>query len=320
MNVKIRGIYATALTKFFLKNKIPVVKPSEEIKERFKGERLFDIGEEPSLEIFDRKDRQGVIVKGEEEFIKELEKLMKESFFDVIIRKMENGISELEFPFETKSILDRLRDEVIPTLKNHHRLRIIDSSYVDLIERVQLSFHPEKKEKTSEEAERSLIWDKLKKGSIISLEHVKIDGRTFYLSEGEILEVDLKKRRLLLKRTKYKGRGQYDGLKIKKEEGDYGLTEIKEGEWILKHSYFRKEGELIGEYYNINTPIEVYPDRIRYVDLEIDVVRWRDGRVEILEEELLKESLRKGYLSERLVEKANFLAQRLKEELEEKRP
>jgi hypothetical protein len=38
--------------------------------------------------------------------------------------------------------------------------------------------------------------------------------------------------------------------------------------------------------------------------LEVDVIRWPDGKVEIIEEQLLDQQSKFGYLSDELVEKA----------------
>ncbi|MDW8103257.1 MAG: DUF402 domain-containing protein [Anaerolineae bacterium] len=101
---------------------------------------------------------------------------------------------------------------------------------------------------------------------------------------------------IILRRWRYKGRGQYDGLNLPKEEGDYALTEVKEGSRILKHTYFGREGNLKGEFFNINTPVELYPGFIRYVDLEVDVVRWPDGQVRVVDEEELQKVVSRGCL------------------------
>jgi len=82
-----------------------------------------------------------------------------------------------------------------------------------------------------------------------------------------------------------------------------------------RHSYYRSDGSLIGQYYNINTQVEVYPDRIRYVDLEVDVVKWPDGNSEIVEKELLERQLEKGSLTQDLGEKATSVAGYVKAKL-----
>ena len=49
--------------------------------------------------------------------------------------------------------------------------------------------------------------------------------------------------------------------------------------------------------------------------MEVDVIRWTDGKVEIIEEQLLDQQSKFGYLSDELVEKAKKVAEELKEKL-----
>jgi len=149
----------------------------------------------------------------------------------------------------------------------------------------------------------------------MAIEHIKLDGKVIPLSEGEIIKCKPIERKLLLQRRKYKGRNIYDGLNLPKEAGDYAMTEIREGDWFYKHTYYHQDGRLIGEYYNINTPIEFYPNKIRYIDMEMDVVKWPDGRVEIIEEKLLNRQLELGYLSHELANGTKKIAKELKEKL-----
>ena len=137
------------------------------------------------------------------------------------------------------------------------------------------------------------------------------------MSEGEILEKDFGQKKLVLRRSRFKGRSKYDGLGIEKREGDYAVSEIQESLWYYRHTYFRNDGTLIGRYININTPVEFYPDRIRYVDLEIDVVQMPDGRVFVTDEEDLEEQYKAGRLSKGLVEAAKKAASQRVETLRE---
>lgn len=73
-------------------------------------------------------------------------------------------------------------------------------------------------------------------------------------------------------------------------------------------------GELKGEYFNINTPIEIYPDRITYVDLELDLIRLPGSPPRLLDEERLSDALAKGWLSERLAARAHEVARAVLEE------
>lgn len=320
MGVKIRGIYATALTKLCVQHNLAIVLPSKQIKDRFRDYRKIDSPEPIEVEIRDLEDQQGILIRGEPNQRNLVVELIRENFFDAICRETKYGdfeFMEIEFPYSAKSALDELRNSVpgTPTVPNHHRLRIIDPQYVDLMEKRQLSSHPEKREMVGKNLESRLIWDKFEKGRLISIDHVKSNGEKISLSEGEIIEFDCEKRNLILQRRRYKGGHKYDGLSVPKQSGDYAITKVKEGDWFYRHTYYHQDGQLIGEYYNINTPVEFYPERIRYIDLEIDVVKWPDGKVEIIEEESLDEQVRSGYLSKELAERAKRAAKELKEKL-----
>lgn len=318
MGKKIRGIYATALTQLCVDHNLAIVLPSQQIKERFRDYKKIDSPEPVGVEIRDMDDQQGILLRGEPNQLSAVLKLIKDKLFDAICRETKYGdfdFIEVEFPYLAKSGLDELRNRVTPTVPNHHRLRIIASEYVDLMEKRQLSNHPEKREIVGKSLEKRLVWEYFEKGKEIAIEHVKLSGKVISLSPGEITDFDTAERKLTLVRTKYKGRDKYDGLELPKEAGDYAVTEATEGAWFYKHTYYHKDGGVVGEYYNINTPVEFYPDKIRYIDLEADVIRWPDGKVEIIEEKLLDKQLELGYLSEELVVKAKKVAGELKEKL-----
>ncbi len=149
LSIKVRGIYATALTQFCVDNNFFIIDPSKEIRERFKNyKKMADQGS-IDIEIRDLEDRQGVLLKGEERKLKEFSRMIQLSLFDAILREQKgekSGLIFIEFPYHSKSILDELRNRVTPTVPNHHRLRIIASEYVDLMEKIELSNHPEKRE------------------------------------------------------------------------------------------------------------------------------------------------------------------------------
>jgi len=304
MILRIRGIYATALPRFFLDRGFKVALPSESIAGRFDGSPAFDVFQAPDVQILDLDSKQGILALGEEEALEELLAQVKESFFDVVTRRKAKDVLEIEFPLLSKSRLDEVRKTVLPTLPLHHRLKIIASDQVDAVERILLPHHPELGESMSRDMERELIWDRYERGREIAIEHVKPEGRVLNLSEGDVVEADFAGKRLVLKRSGFKGRDKYDGLGIPKQEGDYAVSEIREGDWYYRHTYFRAQGERIGCYYNINTPVEFYPDRIRYVDLEIDVVQFQNGMVEMVDEVELGKRFEQGYISAALRKKA----------------
>jgi Ribonuclease G/E len=306
--LKIRGIYSTALTRLFLDQGMKVVSPSDKIIRRFGKAKGLVLVQPHDVEIMDSEDMQGIRVQGESACVDEVTTALRKNFFDAICRNKGEGSSEIEFPFAAKTALDELRNRVLPTVPQHHHLRIIASDYVSLLEEKTLSGHPEKRESVGRSMEKSLIWDRFQEEKEIKIEHVKLDGRSIFLSEGVIVEKDFGGKKLVLKRSRFKGRTKYDGLGIEKREGDYAISEIQGGRWYYQHTYFRNDGTLIGKYTNINTPVEFYPDRIRYVDLEIDVVQMPDGQVFVTDEEDLEQRFKTGFLSKELWETAKKAA------------
>lgn len=313
--LKIRGIYTTALTKFFLDHGVTIVSPAPPVAKRFNNHKNIDTRKPATIEITDLENRQGISVSGDNDHAKAVIKMMREAFPDTICRLISDGsinYTTLEFPSMTKSVLDELRQSVVPTVIDHHHLRLINSPYVDLMETMELAKHPAKRKAVSKNLSQRLIWDTFDRGKEIIIEHVKLNGMVLFLSEGEVIECHRKERRLLLKRSRFSGRSTYDGLDLPKKEGDYAVTEAGEGDFFYHHTYYRHDGQLIGHYFNVNTPVEFYPDKIRYVDLEIDVVKWPDGTVDIIDEELLERHAEAGYLSKALQEKAGETARELK--------
>jgi hypothetical protein len=316
--LRIRGIYTTALTSFFLHKGIAIAFPSEETTQRFMGMERAKFRERADGEISDLEGKQGVLLQADPAGLGQLMDLIRENFLDVIFReRVEMGpwAREVEFGYLAKSALDEERNKIVPTLFHHHRLKTFASEFVDLMEKRDLTNHPEKRRAASEHVEKRLICETYSPGKEIAIEHVKLDGEIVYLSEGELIEADFKERKLMLKRSKFKGRSKYDGLNLEKREGDYAITEAKEGAWFYRHTYLRENGELIGWYFNVNTPVEFYPDRIRYVDLEIDVVARPGGGVEVIDELILERQGQAGFISERLQEKARQVAYELRSKI-----
>ena len=313
--VKIRGIYTTALTSFLVERDVAVALPSEETAKRFMRIGKARFSDSADAEITDLEGKQGVLIQGDPADSNRLIRLITDNFLDVIVRErrgMSSWTQEVEFPYLAKSALDEERNKIVPTLFRHHRLKTIASESVDLTEKEELAHHPERRRAVSEGLEKKLIWDGYSPRREIAIEHVKLDGETVYLSEGELIEADFDDRRLVLKRGKFRGRSKYDGLNAEKREGDYAITEVNEGSWFYKHTYLRRDGELIGWYFNVNTPVEFYPDRIRYVDLDVDVVARPDGKAEVVDELILERQVQSGFLSGRLGEKAIHVAHELR--------
>ena len=324
-SVKIRGIYTTALTKILRGSGYTIVDPSPEIQER------FGLGVTPGIPgilLKDREDRQGVELIGEADGISRLLGVIQTQLLDVALLEFrppsesekdlldeveasrELVLARLEFGGESKESLDRLRSSVIPTLDRHHRLRIINPQKVEKAER-QIEQQPELKSKLQKSIFQEVILLPLSKAGVVRLEHVKISGKPVRPREGILLEA--KGLRIRVRRSFFQGR--YDGLDLPIEEGDYGLTEAKEGAWYVKHAYYSKEGRLKGEYYNVNTPVELYPYGARYVDLGIDVVRRVGENPIMVDREDLALLAKDGLIGNRLEKKALEVAESLLKKL-----
>ena len=107
--------------------------------------------------------------------------------------------------------------------------------------------------------------------------------------------------KLMIVQRVFSGKGVYDGFNIPISPGDVCYTVIENGSWILRHIYLSQNG-LKGEYININTPPEILPGMIRYLDLAVDVIRTSDGEVKIIDLEELKKFLDEGVIGRDLYE------------------
>ncbi|MFX1518688.1 MAG: ribonuclease E/G [Promethearchaeota archaeon] len=219
----------------------------------------------------------------------------------------ENTTTFLEFPSLSKIKLDEIRSKVVLTVRNHHKLKAMSHDFsllVDFGEKI-LTKLPEHQDIINEATDFTFLETFPLSGSEVCIDHIKLNGRTLFLSPGYVVKSDPNERELELKRMFSSKTGKYDGLDLPKEAGDYGLMEIKEGDWFVKTTYFSRDGVYKGEYLNINTPVEIYlgnyqePHRIRYVDLEVDLIRTKDF-IRIIDLEKLEYAKEEHIVSEEL--------------------
>ena len=204
------------------------------------------------------------------EKIKELGEKIEKSKAPSLLEKGE-AIIEILFTLEAKKKLDKIRDQVIPTVENHHLFKNIGkyTEHIDFIESL-LKYNVPK-----EPISQALLNYHLDKLINPSLQNVILLQR--YI-DGNILEIKGSFYKRLSKDTviiyrKFSADGYYDGLNIPKEENDYGLTLVKLFYPCIIHFYFNKNDELKGIYVNINTPVELYDvNTFTYIDLEVDVI------------------------------------------------
>ncbi|WP_049908669.1 MULTISPECIES: DUF402 domain-containing protein [Halorubrum] len=152
-----------------------------------------------------------------------------------------------------------------------------------------------------------------REGDALRIDHGKPDGRLITLGEGTVTGVDADG--TVTVEREMTGGGTYDGLGVDREAGDVAETSLKEGRWWYPTTYRGRDGTVSGTYVNVCTPVEVFPDAARYVDLHVDVVKRPDGTVERVDDDELDEAVAAGTVPEPLAEKARSVASALENAL-----
>jgi hypothetical protein len=299
-----------------LEHGFTIVDASPAIQERF-GLPRRDAPED--VRLFDRWDRQGISVEGGQErateVVRELQNALPHALFspstsDAQCPQDREGPRlaprralwvryVAEFPATVKDQLDRLRSRIVPTIPGHHALKIVDPVAVDIAE-ATLAADASQEAALGQRLREELVYRHFQPGMDVLVRHIKA-GQSPIELWGQLQQWQAGA--LLLVRH-FHGGGTYDGLGLPKEEGDWGTLLIREGAWVTVRRYFRQEGALVGELYNIGTPAEFYPDHLRYVDLELDVVRLPDGSSRLEDEGVLADRLARGLLPLALCQEA----------------
>ncbi|MFC7204676.1 DUF402 domain-containing protein [Haloferax namakaokahaiae] len=217
------------------------------------------------------------------------------------------------FGRETRFALDAHRREVATTMPGHHRTKAgsaAASSGVDLAEALCEGLGGE---------DGAFPFDVVTaqfgplEGDRVAIGHGKPDGRLIVLGSGEVTKRDPEGTIEL--RRQMSGGGAYDALEIPRESGDTATTKFREGRWWYPTVYRDSEGSVKGTYVNICTPVECFPNQIRYIDLHVDVIKHADGTVERVDDDELDEAVEAGHISEELAEKARSVASSLEKAL-----
>ncbi len=238
--------------------------------------------------------------------------------------------ADIEFPAEVKDALDKTRAKIRPTVERHHFYKSAGyASLVDLAESV-IEDRPEERTYITKKLEKIFQRDMPRKDDSVNIEHVKLDGRNIVLSRGRVIEAD--GRRLLIRRQfrntnrKLKIVQDYpETVDVPRNEGDYAVTEVIPGSSILVTRYYSRQGVLKGTYININTGVEIYPGngaspgRVRYIDLEIDVVAPLEGEIRIIDQHLLRRAVQRGFITQEMAREAKARANAIFEEMSEER-
>jgi Ribonuclease G/E len=214
------------------------------------------------------------------------------------------------FGRESRFALDEHRRAVTTTMPGHHRIKASHESASAGVDFAEALCDP------NGEFPFGVVTRQFGpvKGDRVRIGHGKPDGRLILLGSGEVVDYDGDEGTLSVERQMSPG-GNYDALDVPRESGDIALTKFREGRWWYPTVYRDSEGERKGTYVNVCTPVECFPDTIRYVDLHVDVVKHADGRVQRVDDDELDAAVEAGEISSELAEKARDVASALERAL-----
>jgi protein associated with RNAse G/E len=212
------------------------------------------------------------------------------------------------FGRDSRFALDKVRRDVVPTMPGHHRIKAATASASTAVDFVEAVCEDLATDDPDEGFPFGAVTDQFgpQEGDSVHINHGKPDGRLYDLGAGEVT-----------KRTddgamtverELSGGGTYDALGVEKQAGDVAVTKFKEGRWWYPTVYRGEDGETRGTYVNICTPVELFPDAVRYVDLHVDVVKHSDGTVERVDDDELDDAVDAGHVSPDLASKARTVA------------
>jgi Ribonuclease G/E len=213
------------------------------------------------------------------------------------------------FGRESRFALDDHRRAVATTMPGHHRIKAGSEAASAGVDFAEALCTPEG------EFPFGVVTQQFGpvEGDTVSLGHGKPDGRLITLGRGEVVEHGADG--TLAVRREMGGSGTYDALGVNQDRGDVALTKFREGRWWYPTVYRSRDGALKGTYVNVCTPVECFPDVVRYVDLHVDVVKHADGTVERVDDDELDAAVEAGELSEELATKARSVASSLESAL-----
>lgn len=200
------------------------------------------------------------------------------------------------FSTEDKLLLDDLRSRQVPTLRFHHLAKTCGEKYSNLVDYLEKYARCCESPCLSKGVLRDIL-SEFHAVPLLRIFHERVDGSIVEIKGKASL---LSREPLILRIDReMRGGGFYDGIGIKKEEGDYAISIVVPFSYLLSHLYFNRRGELKGVYINVNSPVEPCPpDAFWYIDVLIDVVWSKEKGVEVIDKENLSEAASKGLFSE----------------------
>lgn len=217
----------------------------------------------------------------------------------------------LWFGREGRAAYDEARAEETTTVPGHHRLKATSkaaSAGVDIAEALVDDADPTD-DLPFEVVARRFGPDE---GDQVEIVHGKPEGRFPSLGRGEVVESDGEGEMVVERRIT--SSGTYDALGVEREDGDVARTRFEEGARAYATVYKSSDGEKKGTYVNVCTPLEIFPDAVRYTDLYVDVIKV-DGETLVVDEDELDEAVEKGLVPESTAERALEVAEKVEKSL-----
>jgi hypothetical protein len=213
------------------------------------------------------------------------------------------------FGRKSRSVLDDYRQAVTTTMPGHHRTKAAHSDASAAVDFAEAVCVP------AGEFPFAVVTRQFgpREGDRVGIGHGKPEGRQIMLGHGTVTEYD-PDGGITLERDMSPG-GNYDALNVRREAGDVAVTKFREGRWWYATVYRDETGTTKGTYVNICTPLELFPDSVRYMDLHVDVIRHADGTVKRVDDDELDEAVEAGYVPEALAQKARDVATRIENAL-----
>ncbi|SET03372.1 DUF402 domain-containing protein [Natrinema hispanicum] len=213
------------------------------------------------------------------------------------------------FGRQSRFALDGVRRRVETTMPGHHRTKAADRAASAAVDFAEAVCGPADDAADGDDFPFAAVTRQFgpTTGDRLEIGHGKPDGRLISLGRGEVTDWD-PEGKLTLERS-MRGGGSYDALGTPKDDGDVAVTKFREGRWWYPTTYKAADGTSKGTYVNVCTPVELFPDCVRYVDLYVDVIRQPDGTVEIVDADELEAAVADGLVSDELAAKAMDVAE-----------
>ncbi|MFA9417193.1 DUF402 domain-containing protein [Natrinema sp. HArc-T2] len=214
----------------------------------------------------------------------------------------------VRFGRQSRFALDGVRRRVETTMPGHHRTKAADQAASAAVDFAEAVCEPTDDAADGDDFPFAAVTRQFgpTTGDRLEIGHGKPDGRRISLGRGEVTHWD-PEGKITLERS-MRGGGSYDALGTPKDDGDVAVTKFREGRWWYPTTYKAADGTSKGTYVNVCTPVELFPDCVRYVDLYVDVIRRPDGAVEIVDADELEAAVADGLVSDELAEKAMDVA------------